>query len=192
MNNTRKVKCNGLQWTVSVCMLALMMGCSRSAPAEATPTASHESGQESMESTAGAEAQQSQAAVNKGANPDVPQQAQDKSSDPSFLDSNTRPAYDACIKQSGGETWAIQQCGDQELSWQDGRLNRLYKQALSQLQAAERDHLRTEQRAWLKDTDSNCNFDPAANGQGQMLDAQSCRLNRTTNRADQLDRLVRK
>jgi uncharacterized protein YecT (DUF1311 family) len=118
-------------------------------------------------------------------------QVADPELDPSFTNSRTRPEYDACVKRSGGETWALQQCGDKELSWQDARLNRLYQQAIAQLARGDREQLRVAQRAWLKQTDEVCKWDASTDGQGQMLDALSCRLNRTVNRADELENIVR-
>ncbi|MFT4196651.1 MAG: lysozyme inhibitor LprI family protein [Pseudoxanthomonas sp.] len=111
--------------------------------------------------------------------------------DPSFIRSNSRPSYDACVDRTGGRTWDIQQCISEELTWQDARLNRLYKQALTQRPIQGRDELRNAQRAWLKLTDATCAWDPKTGGQGQMLDAQSCRLNRTINRADELAAMVK-
>lgn len=110
--------------------------------------------------------------------------------DSSFTDSNTRPEYQACVDGTGGETAALQACGDEELAWQDARLNRLYKLVMSKLPEADRTKLRSAQRVWLKQTDQTCAWDASTQGQGQMLDAQSCRLNRTTNRADELQKLA--
>lgn len=119
-----------------------------------------------------------------------PTASQAKALDPSFTDSNTRPEYQACVDGTGGETAALQACGDEELAWQDARLNRLYKLVMSKLPEADRTKLRSAQRVWLKQTDQTCAWDASTQGQGQMLDARSCRLNRTTNRADELQKLA--
>ena len=44
----------------------------------------------------------------------------------------------------------------------------------------------------MRDTDRYCRIDPDTQGQGQMLDAQSCRINRYANRADVLETLINK
>lgn len=114
-------------------------------------------------------------------------QEDDAPLDDSYVHSHTRPGYKRCIAGANAETPGLLECIDTELAWQDARLNKVYKQAMAQRGANDRDLLRQAQRAWLKATDTTCHWDPQTQGQGQMLDARSCRLNRTANRADALE-----
>lgn len=195
MHNTGKVRRNGLSRAAGKCVFALMVGCGQQ-PAPAMPSASDPSSEASSAAPVnagpeGASTSQKPMASKTPEGSEDGSQVEDPELDPSFTNSRTRPQYDACVKRSGGETWALQQCGDEELSWQDARLNRLYQQAIAQLARGDREQLRVAQRAWLKQTDEVCKWDASTEGQGQMLDAQSCRLNRTVNRADELENIVR-
>lgn len=191
---TGRVGRRGLQWAIGVVVLVLAAGCAQSVPAEA---ASVPAGNDSVQQVGTPTSDAPGTLENSSSQTGKPEPASDASAsagdaalDPSFIDSKTRAEYQACLDRSGAETFAMQQCGDEEMSWQDARLNRLYKQALTQLPTMEKEKLRIAQRTWLKQTDATCRWDAASEGQGQMLDAQSCRLNRTTNRADELDAMV--
>ena len=194
---TGKVGRRGLQWAAGVLALVLAAGCAKSVPAEAASAvpAGNDRVQQAGTPTPDAPGTLENSPPQTG-KPEPASDASESSAggaalDPSFIDSKTRPEYQACLDRSGAETFALQQCGDEEMTWQDARLNRLYKQALAQLSTIEKEELRTAQRAWLKQTDATCRWDASSEGQGQMLDAQSCRLNRTTNRADELDAMVK-
>lgn len=112
--------------------------------------------------------------------------------DDSYNRANLRAQYKTCTAASGGVTTAIQACMDEEFHWQRERM----RTALQIIGAAPdsefKDKLADEQDAYMRDTDRQCRIDPATQSQGQLQDAQSCRINRYANRADVLERLINK
>lgn len=114
--------------------------------------------------------------------PDVP--------DDSYRRANLRPQYSACVDASDAVTPALQACGDEELAWHEARLRKSVAKMVASPDNTAKDQWMDEQSAWVDDTDRHCSWDPKTQGQGQMLDAQSCRINRTANRADQLEGLT--
>lgn len=62
----------------------------------------------------------------------------------------TSPAYDKCMDKSGGVTIDMRNCADAEKVRQDRDLNAFYKQAMARRDAAGREQLRDQERAWLK------------------------------------------
>ncbi|WP_250443001.1 lysozyme inhibitor LprI family protein [Lysobacter enzymogenes] len=96
-----------------------------------------------------------------------------------------RASYQRCLADSGGVTPAMQDCLDAEYAYQDGRLNRVYRRLIQRLSKPEAARLRERQRAWIGQRDHAC--DPGARpGQGQLFDADNCRLRKTAERAAQL------
>lgn len=112
--------------------------------------------------------------------------------DDSYIRAKLRPAFKACVAASDAVTPAMEACLDQEFAWQQARM----RAALATIDAGAdsefKDTLGEEQHAYMRDTDRYCHFDPATQGQGQMLDAHSCRVNRLANRADALEALIRR
>ena len=106
--------------------------------------------------------------------------------DDSYRKANLRPAYDACVNASDGVTPALQDCGDEEFAYQQGRLRAAFAKIVAAPDGKAKDAVMDAQAAYMDDTDRYCSWNPDEDGQGQMLDAQSCRLNRTANRADAL------
>ena len=87
---------------------------------------------------------------------------------------------------------ALQACGDEELAWQEQRLEQAFMKIVDGPDGKDKDRLMDEQAAYMSDTNRYCSWNPAEDGQAQMLDAQSCRINRTANRADVLQALTSK
>ena len=112
--------------------------------------------------------------------------------DDSYNKATLRPQYATCVNSSGGETPALQACGDEELAWQEQRLEQAFMKIVDGPDGKDKDRLMDEQAAYMSDTNRYCSWNPAEDGQGQMLDAQSCRINRTANRADVLQALTSK
>ena len=121
----------------------------------------------------------------------------DEDGNPSHLDdsyhqANLRTEYRQCVAASGSHTSAINACMDEEFRWQRERM----RAALQIIGAAPdsefKDKLADEQDAYMRDTDHYCRIDPGSQGQGQLLDAWSCRINRYANRADVLEKLINK
>ena len=112
--------------------------------------------------------------------------------DDSYHQANLRTEYRQCVAASGSHTSAINACMDEEFRWQRERM----RAALQIIGAAPdsefKDKLADEQDAYMRDTDHYCHIDPASQGQSQMLDAWSCRINRYANRADVLETLINK
>ncbi|MGY0506059.1 lysozyme inhibitor LprI family protein [Luteimonas sp. e5] len=101
-----------------------------------------------------------------------------------------RDSYRRCVDSTDGVTPAIQDCIAKEHEFQDGRLNEVYRKLLSQLDSPGMQKLRQEQRQWLAERDMEC--DPGEDpGQGQLIDANSCVLNRTAERANELEARLR-
>lgn len=112
--------------------------------------------------------------------------------DDSYRSATLRPEYSACVSATGGVTPALQACGDEEFAYQQGRLRAAFARIVAGPDGKAKDALMDEQAAYMDDTDRYCSWNPEEEGQGQMLDAQSCRINRTANRADQLQALSSK
>ncbi len=112
--------------------------------------------------------------------------------DDSYNRANLRPEYDKCVDASDAVTPALQACGDEEYQWQRQRMIAALNIIGAGPDSVAKDKLMDEQDAYLNDTDRYCRFDPDTQGQGQMLDAQSCRINRLANRADALEKLISK
>lgn len=112
--------------------------------------------------------------------------------DDSYYRANLRAQYKTCITASGGVTTAIQACMDEEFHWQDQRLQNAWGVIADGPDSEYKDKLADEQAAYMRDTNRYCRFDPSTQNQGQMLDTQSCRINRYANRADVLEKLVNK
>ncbi len=112
--------------------------------------------------------------------------------DDSYIRASLRPAFKACVAASDAVTPAMQACLDEEFHWQQNRM----RAALATIDAGPdstfKDRLGDEQHAYMRDTDRYCHFDPATQGQGQMLDALSCRVNRFANRADVLEAVIKR
>ncbi|WP_051690205.1 lysozyme inhibitor LprI family protein [Halomonas alkaliantarctica] len=83
-------------------------------------------------------------------------------------------------------------CISNEYEHQDQRLNDNYQQLRRQLGSERRDQLLTAQRAWITYKEANCGFyaDPEG-GTMARISANSCLLNETTQRADELENLMR-
>lgn len=114
--------------------------------------------------------------------------AQAKNSNTSAqLDSNgIRASYSACLKAADGVTPDIQDCIGNEYTYQDKRLNRVYKALMARLSKDEQAKLRNEERKWIVHRDTDCAPPPDA-GQGQRLDSNDCVMEETAKRAAALE-----
>ena len=95
-------------------------------------------------------------------------------------------AYTACTDRAGSNIVQSGMCAQTEIVAQDARLNKAYKQVMGQLASnpTRRTALRDRQRSWLKARDYQCNID------GGTFD-MNCVVERTAERADQLEGMVR-
>ena len=110
--------------------------------------------------------------------------------DASYQRANLRPQYVSCVDAARGVTPELQACIDEELAWQQRRLEEIFGKIVDGPDGVDKDRLMDEQAAYMADTTRHCSARPGEDGQGQLLDAQSCRLNRTANRADALQAVV--
>jgi len=94
--------------------------------------------------------------------------------------------YETCMSRAGSNTVQSGMCAQKEITAQDGRLNKAYKQVMQQLASnpARRNALRDRQRSWIKARDYACNID------GGTFD-MNCVVERTASRADTLEGMVR-
>lgn len=98
------------------------------------------------------------------------------------------PAYTACQDKSGGVDAAMLACIKDEYQLQDKRLNDSYHQLMASLPSSRRSALKTAQRDWLKSRRSTCDFYfKVAGGTMVSLVSQSCYLDATVERVEQLD-----
>lgn len=99
-----------------------------------------------------------------------------------------RPAYDACMKQSQGAISAQQDCADAELTYQDDRLNQIYKALLANLEDMDKRAAIEAQRAWLTFRDKDCAARAGRFGSDAGPETEStCRMESTAYRAQQLE-----
>lgn len=111
--------------------------------------------------------------------------------DASYTQANLRPTYTRCVDASEAVTARLQACGDEELSYQEDRLAEIVAGVVASPDSKAKDDWMDAQAAWWSDTNRHCRWDPKTDGQGQRLDAQSCRINRVANRVDQLQAAAR-
>lgn len=159
------------------------------APAAAAPVAAGQSAQVPEQAPASGQPPHGLSAA------DLAMEAEDMGPgvpDDSYRRANLRPRYVACVKASDAVTPSLQACGDEELAWQERRMVEAFGKIADGPDGRFKDEVMDEQAAYMLDTKRHCTWNPAEDGQGQMLDAQSCRINRTANRADQLEALISK
>jgi uncharacterized protein YecT (DUF1311 family) len=103
----------------------------------------------------------------------------------------TSPAYDKCTDKTDGVTSSMRECNSAEAARQDRDLNAFYKQAMARRDAAGREQLRTQERAWLKRRLSEChkilNED---DGTDSLLNYDGCWLDMTDKRITELKALA--
>ncbi|WP_371263097.1 lysozyme inhibitor LprI family protein [Pseudomonas sp. NBRC 111124] len=99
-------------------------------------------------------------------------------------------AYIQCMDKASS-TVAMSSCIQTETQLQDQRLNRVYKQLTTKLDAGPQKSLRDVQRQWIAYRDANCKFHVQATG-GTMaqLEGGMCVLDMTRERAAELERVL--
>lgn len=107
--------------------------------------------------------------------------------DQSYTSARLRPHFDLCVTQSGGVTSNIQDCINTEYAYHKARIEKSFKRIIDAPDSVQKDKLMDEIAYWWSNTDKYCVWDAKTQGQGQRLDAESCRLNRAANLADKLE-----
>lgn len=100
------------------------------------------------------------------------------------------PAYDRCMSGPGGQTtMGMIECGAAELKVQDARLNRAYQAAQKRMEKPrQKAALQKAQRAWITFRDADCaSYLDADWGSLARIEANSCVVDRTIQRADELE-----
>lgn len=168
-------------------------GCSRIAPD--VPDAQSKSSQGPMRNaTSGDDQTAADGADTTGASP---ADAQDDGRGSYGSKYGIRPSYEACMThQPDGVSTAghRQECADQELEFQDARLNRVYGNIMAALESqgtagsARASSLRNAQRAWLSQLDDACAAAAGKAGSTMGPAAQStCFMDQTAQRANELE-----
>lgn len=100
------------------------------------------------------------------------------------------PAYQKCLAAPAGQSTAgMIDCIGAELKIQDARLNRSYQAAQKRMTLPRQKAALTKaQRAWIAFRDADCasRYDPDW-GTISRIEANTCVLDRTAERADELD-----
>ena len=104
----------------------------------------------------------------------------------------TRPtsALDLCLaKPEGHSTYGMVECLGVEIQAQDARLNRAYQAALARLERPrQKAALQKAQRAWMAFRDADCaSYLDEDWGTMARVESQQCVLDRTDERADELE-----
>ncbi len=101
------------------------------------------------------------------------------------------PAYDKCLAAPAGQSTAgMISCIGAELKVQDARLNRAYQAAQKRMSLPRQKAALTKaQRAWIAFRDADCaSLYDQDWGTLSRVEANSCVLDRTAQRADELER----
>src|SRR3546814_18218929 len=85
-----------------------------------------------------------------------------------------RPSYFACV-DSAGSVEAQEACADEEFAYQDGELNRVYREKLATLSRRDQNALREIERRWIRQIygDRGCNT-PTKQPPAKRPDIKKC------------------
>jgi uncharacterized protein YecT (DUF1311 family) len=99
--------------------------------------------------------------------------------------------YFDCMEKSGGVTVPMRKCTQQETVKQNAILKVSFTKLLQKQSPGQKQQLIKAQNLWKSYMEANCNFynDPEGGTLAQVI-AESCRLQETAKRADELDRLA--
>lgn len=97
-----------------------------------------------------------------------------------------QPSFSACVQASSDRGVANIDCEQQELVFQDKRLNRAYVSLMTKLDVAQKAKLKDAEKAWMRYRDTYCSADFDGNGR-PPLDEASCRMYETAKQADFLE-----
>jgi len=105
-------------------------------------------------------------------------------------DTSYTKSYTTCMDASGGATFKMIDCINDEHTRQDKRLNAAYKKLGIKVSPDQKKALITSQRIWIQYRDANCSFysDPDG-GQAARVNGVACHLEMTKQRAKELEDL---
>ncbi|WP_207458097.1 lysozyme inhibitor LprI family protein [Azospirillum sp. SYSU D00513] len=101
--------------------------------------------------------------------------------------------FSQCMDRSGGVTSEMLDCISAEHERQDALLNVAYKAAMKaaeETDPARSKELRDVQRTWLKYRELKCGFEAGAGGTIAIVNAASCNLAMTAERAKELEHIA--
>lgn len=98
--------------------------------------------------------------------------------------------YDKCMDASEGVTSYMIECMNQEYKYQNSRLNLNYKKLMSGLESEHAKKLKEAQRAWIKYRDASVELASFDEGTMSVLNGNAVMLDMTTDRANDLERMV--
>jgi len=110
--------------------------------------------------------------------------------DDSYIHAPLRSSYIACVKNSRGIDDYLQRCAEEEYAYHEAKFRTSAQKLAESPDSPQKDRIADDLAAWWRDTDKYCSWDPKTQGQGQRLDAQSCKLNRVANHAVELEKIV--
>ncbi len=97
--------------------------------------------------------------------------------------------YEACMDKSGGVTSRMLDCIGAETKRQDARLNKVYKDAMAQLDESGKKRLVEAQRAWIKFRDADVSlYEGSSGGTAGTLTGADRYLMMTAQRASELEK----
>jgi len=95
--------------------------------------------------------------------------------------------YYKCEKERGETAVGMSSCLEEELIYQDAKLNKNYREAKKSIQPFRREELKKVQKIWINYRDEKCNFfNHKESGSSGSIDAQICQIKETISRAKEL------
>lgn len=108
-----------------------------------------------------------------------------------FAEVKLSPAYSKCVNNAGGVTSSMLDCDAKEYKVQDAKLNKMYKAAMSQLDAQGKNKLKNVQRIWVQYKEAKCGFyDGLSGGTMDALNSSGCTIEETALRAQELESIA--
>ena len=98
--------------------------------------------------------------------------------------------YYQCEKERGETSTGISSCLEEELKYQDTKLNSAYQKAKKSIQPFRVESLKRVQRAWIGYRDEKCAFfSHKESGSSGSLDEQMCLIKETIVRTNELEEI---
>lgn len=108
-----------------------------------------------------------------------------------FAEVKLSQAHSKCVDKSDGVTSMMLDCDGKEYKAQDAKLNKMYKSAMSKLDAQGKNKLKNAQRLWVQYRDAKCSFyEGLSGGTVDALYASGCTVQETALRAQELEDIV--
>ena len=105
-------------------------------------------------------------------------------------DVGLRPRYADCMRNAM-TTAAMLTCSGNEFSFQDKRLNKAYRDLMSQVSEPRKTELRTAERQWLAKKRKQC-APPADGGTADQVSSADCEVEQTARQAANLEKQLKK